>query len=388
MSERLNIKEASENREGKIRLQPVTLSTMAFLAFVAVPYESARAVDIPPNASYEEGIKLLHSAVQNEAFETHATAIMIKDKDGNIKAIRWTSKEGEERSVSRDKDKWVSEIVKSAQALGLGKGDVLFLEEFHTHPVKAADKEDANKKIFMQVMPPSPGSDINFFQYAKLKHALKNKLHANFVITSAVVDSYGVWRIEYNDNAPTVKLADLITGVSTLIDSKKGIIKNNLAQMNTKELANLLKEIYNSAELTKEYEFIDKVRQTIPEIITLLNGSDDKSKKELVVQLAANVIVLLLKAMAISDEESLNKLLKGAGIDTGMMIKLSKYMKKLDRYLVSANQGLLGLFSVIRDSGSNLDRKKAREFANSKFVREFIAYYGQMGVNLKYDLLD
>ncbi len=166
----------------------------AALLTLALPSVKPYAIEIPEDASYENGVSMLHESAEKDLHEVAAIYVCSGDK------CAWFSKDGGGKSVD------LRSVAKQAAAfLKEHRGSQTETEEkqmqiFHTHPQKVIQKfmVDRYQKHFnfqfkdFSSLPPSAG-DIVSIASKGAEFTLAVSDISNVDTINKVIDSSGIW---------------------------------------------------------------------------------------------------------------------------------------------------------------------------------------------------
>ena len=297
-----------------------TIKNLAYASILALPavllpHKNLQAAEIPPNASYEEGLKILQDAVMKENFETKAVAVYIIDEKGNKKMLGWISKEGETRQVAVKLSFVINGLQKIVQSHTKSlKEKTLHIDSFHTHPFYAVLHDidspgyDLNKN---EAAPPSPAVDTSPFEVAMTVSFLKGIGIRNVKFTNKVTERNGIWTIKYNEKHDAFVVYRLYWDTMRLL-KKTGL--RRIAKMNSHEFANLLEKISQLVQNEKwalnVQESINNFRDQKPiEMPTILQALPDIGNP--VFYLISDAAENLAKKYSIDDIERFTQILDG-----------------------------------------------------------------------------
>lgn len=177
------------------------------LAWVALNPEAAEAIEVPPNATYEEGIRLLKESAHHETHETQATFFKFSDD-----TTLWLSQEGEKM---QETDTGVNVTVSYEDMFktvpwGEHEGKTAEVEFWHTHPEETIRMMLQNSKSERIVegsenisFPPSNGFMSDSMGDTKIKtkksidaflvEPAKEKYNIDLKVRHKLYDTFGTW---------------------------------------------------------------------------------------------------------------------------------------------------------------------------------------------------
>lgn len=176
------MREGPEPRHKTEILKPALLAAGLLFGYDHGP---ARAVEIPRETSWTQGIDELHRRSKEETIE-YGTDFLIY-ADGSTDWL--PDVHGDESSVSSTAEAMAQATVSSAQ------GRMITLQcHIHTHPFKTAQKKGGVYETTVPYMPPS-GVDVNPVSLGRYNY-VKQTAHIRSTqenIFGAVVEPHGVW---------------------------------------------------------------------------------------------------------------------------------------------------------------------------------------------------
>jgi len=162
--------------------------------------ERAHAIEIPADATYEQGIELLSAATRIEKFETGAVFVQLPSGE-----TRWYSVEGDEDSI--DPREMLSELAKIVDSDKINdlleRGDKLNVIILHNHPQHSAEVAGlVEADVALASYPPSGAgfadgvADTGYYGHQEIaEHFAQIELEHGVDIESfqQMVDPLGIW---------------------------------------------------------------------------------------------------------------------------------------------------------------------------------------------------
>ncbi len=263
----------------------LTYTTAVILGAIASA-EKVESAEIPSNATYEEGIALLHKGALEDTVETGAYFVKLSDAEGF-----WISTTGEAERVTS--------VLNLAEILSASRtGDeirVVELESVHTHPIHSIKVASSNNDSVVTrsktiSAPPSNGytgmgihGDTDKVMRKNTQtylNLISRNFNATITYTERVIDPLGVWTYE---QYPPEKWAELAP--EAYLDYRKTILGYNSfkiinAQGGTGEMTELNDSISDMKNHGGGYFVVnDNLNNAIT---TWIVESQDKSAEELV----------------------------------------------------------------------------------------------------------